>query len=223
MLTKEQEMALIAGRIAREMKDGYAVNLGIGYPTAIPNHLPKGVHVMIHSENGIVGMGPRPKAGEEDPDMINAGGASITAIKGASYVDSATSFAIIRGGHLSMTVLGALQVDQEGSIANWMIPGKFTPGMGGAMDLAVGAKQVVAALKHVDKDGKSKVVKKCDLPLTGYKSLTLIVTDMAFMRVTEKGLVLEEVAYWTNVDEVVKNTEAELLLPGKIGVFHLPE
>ncbi len=222
-MDRKEKREMIAKRIAKEFKDGYLVNLGIGMPTLIPKYIPKDVNVLIHSENGIVGMGPAPEKGQEDPDLSNAGGQLVTAMPGACYVDSALSFQIIRGGHLDATVLGALQVDQAGSIANWMIPGKVIPGMGGAMDLLSGAKTVIASMEHVDKNGKSKIVKECDLPLSAYKVLSLIVTDMAYIRVTEKGLVLEEVASWTNVDEVVACTDADLILPDKIGIFSLED
>ena len=213
------ENAIIAKRIAKELKDGDVVNLGIGIPTEVVNHLPQGINVYLHSENGMVGVGPTPPKGQEDKDIINAGGGFLSAIPVTSYMDSAQSFAIVRGGHLDMTVLGALQVDEEGSIANWIIPGKMVPGMGGAMDLLTGAKRIVAAMKHTDKEGKSKILKKCTLPLTAYKKLSLIVTELAFIEVTPEGLVLREIHESTTVDHVVKSTEAKLILPPKIGHF----
>lgn len=213
------ENAIIAKRIAKELKDGDVVNLGIGIPTEVVNHLPQGINVYLHSENGMVGVGPTPPKGQEDKDIINAGGGFLSPIPVTSYMDSAQSFAIVRGGHLDMTVLGALQVDEEGSIANWIIPGKMVPGMGGAMDLLTGAKKIVAAMKHTDKEGKSKILKKCTLPLTAYKKLSLIVTELAFIEVTPEGLVLREIHESTTVDHVVKNTEAKLILPPKIGHF----
>ncbi len=213
------ENAIIAKRIAKELKDGDVVNLGIGIPTEVVNHLPQGINVYLHSENGMVGVGPTPPKGQEDKDIINAGGGFLSSIPVTSYMDSAQSFAIVRGGHLDMTVLGALQVDEEGSIANWIIPGKMVPGMGGAMDLLTGAKRIVAAMKHTDKEGKSKILKKCTLPLTAYKKLSLIVTELAFIEVTSEGLVLREIHESTTVDHVVKNTEAKLILPPKIGHF----
>lgn len=219
MLDREAKKVLIGRRIAAELKDGDYVNLGIGLPTEVANHIPPGIRVIFQSENGILGAGPAPAPGEEDPDLINAGGGPITAIPGASYFDSFLSFSIIRGGHIDMTVLGALQVDAEGNIANWMIPGKLVPGIGGAMDLVVGARQVVAAMEHVDKDGNPKILERCTLPLTGAGVVTLIVTDMAVIRVTPRGLKLEEVASWTNIEEVKAATGAPLLIEGTVGVF----
>jgi acetate CoA/acetoacetate CoA-transferase beta subunit len=211
--------AMIGKRIALELKDGDYVNLGIGLPTEVANHIPSGVHVIFQSENGMLGVGPMPEAGKEDPDMINAGGGFVTELPGAAYFDSATSFAIIRGGHLDMTVLGALQVDQQGNLANWMIPGKLVPGMGGAMDLVTGARQVVVATEHCDKFGNSKVLKQCTLPLTAKGKVSLIVTDMAVMEVTPQGLLLKEIAEGLTLEEVVKATEAELIIPDKVGTF----
>jgi len=221
MLDKDQKKALIGKRIAKELKDGDFVNLGIGLPTEVANHIPEGITVYFQSENGVMGVGAAPEKGKEDKNMINAGGGFITAIPGAAYFDSCMSFSIIRGGHLDMTVLGALQVDQEGNLANWMIPGKLVPGMGGAMDLVTGSKKVVIAMEHVDKFGVSKIMKKCDLPLTAAKKVNLIVTEMAVMEVTDKGLVLKETASWTTVDEVIKATDADLILPDNIPTFSL--
>ncbi|MCK5072434.1 MAG: CoA transferase subunit B [Bacteriovoracaceae bacterium] len=219
MLDKNQTQNLIAKRLARELHDGDVVNLGIGIPTLIPNHLPEDIHIITHSENGIVGFGETPEPGKEDPDLTNAGAGFITEIPGTAFVDSALSFAIIRGGHLNLTVLGALQVDQEGSIANWMIPGKFVPGIGGAMDLCAGSPRVLAATTHMDKHGNSKILKKCTLPLTCSKCVSLIVTDMAVMEVTKTGLVLKEISYWTNIEDVKKATEADLIIPENVGTF----
>ncbi len=204
--------ARIGARIAQELKDGDYVNLGIGLPTETANHIPPGVHVIFQSENGIMGTGPAPAEGEEDQDMINAGGGYITALPGASFFDSATSFGIIRGGHLDFTVLGALQVDQHGNLANWMIPGKIIPGMGGAMDLVTGAKTVIVAMEHLDKRGNSKVLKECTLPLTAKGRVSLIVTDMAVMEVTPEGLLLKEVSEGFTVEDVVKATQADLII-----------
>ncbi|MCD8479110.1 MAG: 3-oxoacid CoA-transferase subunit B [Candidatus Cloacimonetes bacterium] len=211
--------AMIGRRIALEFKDGDYVNLGIGLPTEAVNHIPEGVHVIFQSENGLLGAGPKPAEGQEDKDMINAGGGFITALKGASYFDSALSFAIIRGGHIDATVLGALQVDQSGNLANWMIPGKMVPGMGGAMDLVTGARKVIVAMEHCDKYGNSKVLKQCNLPLTAKAKVSLIITDMAVIEVTDKGLVLKEVAEGLTVEEVLKATEAELTLAPQITSF----
>ncbi len=204
--------ALIGARIARELKDGDYVNLGIGLPTEAANHIPPGVHVVFQSENGVMGVGPVPPAGSEDPDMINAGGGFITGLAGASFFDSATSFAIIRGGHIDITVLGALQVDQQGNLANWMIPGKLVPGMGGAMDLVTGAKKVIVAMEHCDKNGNPKILKQCTLPLTAKGKVSLIVTDMAVLEVTPTGLVLLEVTEGYSVEDVIKATDAHLIV-----------
>jgi acetate CoA/acetoacetate CoA-transferase beta subunit len=209
----------IGKRIASELKDGDFVNLGIGMPTEVANHIPRGIHVYFQSENGMLGVGPAPETGNEDSDLINAGGGFVTEAKGASFFDSCTSFAIIRGGHLDMTVLGALQVDEEGNLANWMIPGKLVPGMGGAMDLVAGAKKVVIAMEHCDKKGNSKVLKKCNLPLTAAGKVSLIVTDLAVLEVTKDGLLLKEIAADTNLEDVLKATEAKLIVPENIGIF----
>jgi len=205
--------AQIGARIARELKDGDYVNLGIGLPTEVANHIPPGIHVTFQSENGIMGVGGKPAEGMEDKDMINAGGGYITALPGASFFDSATSFAIIRGGHLDITVLGALQVDQEGNLANWMIPGKLIPGMGGAMDLVTGAKKVIVAMEHCDKNGNPKILKQCNLPLTAKGKVSLIVTEMAVLEVTPQGLALKEVSEGFSVADVVTATEADLIIP----------
>ncbi len=205
--------AMIGSRIAKELKDGDYVNLGIGLPTEAANHIPPGVHVIFQSENGIMGVGPAPAEGTEDCDMINAGGGFITCLPGASFFDSATSFAIIRGGHVDVTVLGALQVDQHGNLANWMIPGKIIPGMGGAMDLVTGAKKVIVAMEHLDKRGNPKILKECTLPLTAKAKVSLIISDMAVIEVTPKGLLLRELSEGYTVDDVVKATEADLIIP----------
>ena len=210
---------MIGCRIAREFKDGDYVNLGIGLPTMAVDYIPEGIHVVFQSENGMLGVGPSPAEGTEDPDMINAGGGFITALKGASFFDSALSFAIIRGGHIDATVLGALQVDQQGNLANWMIPGKMVPGMGGAMDLVTGARKVIVAMEHCDKHGNPKILKECNLPLTAKGKVSLIITDMAVIEVTVSGLVLCEVAAGTSVEEVLKATEAELIVPEQVGTF----
>lgn len=205
-LTRDQ----IAQVIAREVQDGYNVNLGIGIPTLVANHIPEHMTVMFQSENGLLGMGPFPKESEVDPDLINAGKQTVTAVKGASFFSSADSFAMIRGGHVDLTVLGAMEVDQEGSIANWMIPGKMVKGMGGAMDLVAGARRVIVAMQHTDKSGASKVLKKCHLPLTGIRCVNKIVSDYGVIEVTKEGLVLKEYAPDLSPEHVVKATEAPL-------------
>ncbi|MFB3844589.1 MAG: CoA transferase subunit B [Candidatus Cloacimonadaceae bacterium] len=210
---------LISKRIAQELHDGDYVNLGIGLPTEVANHIPEGIHVIFQSENGMLGVGPAPAPGSEDKDLINAGGGFITELPGASYFDSATSFAIIRGGHIDITVLGALQVDQHGNLANWMIPGKLVPGMGGAMDLVTGAKKVIVATEHCDKYGNSKILKQCTLPLTAKGKVNLIVTDMAVLEVASYGLVLKEIAAGLTVENVVKATDADLVVPEQVGFF----
>ena len=211
--------AMIGARIAKEFKDGDYVNLGIGLPTEAANHIPEGINVIFQSENGLLGAGPKPPEGQEDKDMINAGGGYITCIPGASFFDSATSFAIIRGSHIDATVLGALQVDQEGNLANWLIPGKMIPGMGGAMDLVTGAKKVIVAMEHCDKYGKSKILKKCTLPLTAKGKVNLIITDMAVIEVCAEELYLREIAAGLTLENVIQATEAELIIPERVNTF----
>jgi 3-oxoacid CoA-transferase subunit B len=207
-LTREQ----IAKRIAQEMQDGYYVNLGIGIPTLVANYIPEGMQVMLQSENGILGMGEFPTLENVDPDLINAGKQTVTVIKGAAYFNSAESFAMIRGGHVDLTVLGAFEVDQDGSIASWMVPGKLVKGMGGAMDLVAGAQNIVVAMAHSNK-GESKILKKCKLPLTGVSCIKKVVTDLAVLEIKDGAFHLMERAPGVTVEEIVKLTEGKLIVP----------
>ncbi|MCX7950574.1 MAG: 3-oxoacid CoA-transferase subunit B [Clostridiales bacterium] len=220
MIDKSLVREIIAKRVAKEFKDGDVVNLGIGLPTEVANYIDKDVEVILQSENGFIGLGPTPKEGEENKDLVNAGGKFVTILNGGACFDSAMSFAIIRGGHVDATVLGALQVDEEGNLANWMIPGKMVPGMGGAMDLVVGAKKVIVAMEHTAK-GAPKILKRCTLPLTAAKEVNLIVTEMGVIEVTPNGLVLKEIAPDTTVEEVKAATEAELTISPDLKVMEI--
>jgi 3-oxoacid CoA-transferase subunit B len=211
-LTEEQKRERIVKRIARELRDGYYVNLGIGIPTLVANYVPAGMEVILQSENGMLGVGPYPLESEVDPDLINAGKETISELRGSCYFSSADSFGMIRGGHVDLTVLGALQVDEKGTLANWAVPGKMLKGMGGAMDLVAGAKRVFVAMEHATKNGKAKILKKCSLPLTGVEVVDYIVTELAVIEVTQEGLVLREIARDTTVEQVQALTEPALIV-----------
>lgn len=219
-MDKKLMRAIIAKRVAQELSDGDVVNLGIGLPTEVANYVPSGMDVIFQSENGLIGVGPAPTEGEEIKDLVNAGGMPITTLDGAVFFDSAMSFSIIRGGHVDMTVLGALQVDEKGNLANWIIPGKMVPGMGGAMDLVVGAKKVIVSMEHTAK-GKPKILPECTLPLTAASQVNLIITEMAVIEVTPNGLLLTEIGPETTVEDVIANTPAKLILADNIKVMKI--
>lgn len=209
---------LIANRVAKELRDGDVVNLGVGMPTLVANYIPEGIQVTLQAEHSILGAGPAAEPGKEDPDLINAGGGHITVMPGASFFDSATSFALIRGGHVDVTVLGALQVDAEGNLANWMVPGKRVPGMGGAMDLVVGAKKVIVAMEHTAK-GSHKILKKCTFPLTAVKVVDQIITEMGVMDITDQGIVLTEIAPGYSIEDIQAATEATLIISDHLALM----
>lgn len=219
-MDKNMIREIIAKRVAKELNDGDVVNLGIGLPTMVANYIPEGIDVTLQSENGFIGIGAAPAPGQEQKDLVNAGGQHVTVIPGAAFFDSSVSFGIIRGGHVAATVLGALEVDQEGNLANWMIPGKMVPGMGGAMDLVVGAKKVIVAMEHTAK-GNPKILKKCTLPLTAAHQVNLIITEMAVLEVTPEGLILRELGPEATIEDVKNATLADIIIPENVKKMEL--
>ncbi len=209
----------IVKRVAKFFEDGDLVNLGIGMPTMVANYIPEDINVMLQSENGFIGIGPSPEPGQEDKDTVNAGGMPVTILDGGACFDSAMSFALIRGGHVAATVLGALEVDEKGNLANWIVPGKLVPGMGGAMDLVVGANKVIIAMEHTTKDGSPKILKQCSLPLTAVNEVDYIVTELGMMEMTKEGIVLRELAEGVTVEDIQSKTEATLIIPEHIEVM----
>ncbi|MGL5278800.1 MAG: 3-oxoacid CoA-transferase subunit B [Cetobacterium sp.] len=219
-LTKERVREIIARRVAKEFKDGDVVNLGIGLPTEVANYIPHSIYVALQSENGLIGMGPTPCEAEEDCRIANAGGSLVTIAPGGCFFDSFTSFGIIRGGHVDATVLGALQVDEKGNLANWMVPGKMVPGMGGAMDLVVGAKKVIIAMEHTAK-GAPKILKNCTLPLTAANEVNIIITEKGVMEVSDKGIILKELSPYSSIEDIESSTEATLIIDADLKVMEV--
>lgn len=219
-LSKEQVREIIARRVAQELKDGDVVNLGIGLPTEVANYIPENMHIILQSENGILGMGPKPESGKEDVNITNAGGGFVTICDGGSFIDSAVSFSVIRGGHVDVTVLGALEVDEKGNLANWIVPGKMVPGMGGAMDLVVGAKSVIVAMEHTVK-GNKKILKQCTLPLTAKNEVNFIVTEKGFMKITDKGIEVLEIFNTSSIEDIRNSTDADLIIPNNVKMVNV--